>query len=189
MRRPLLPLILLTVLLFVPVRAQEHSSSTNQENNLLVWKWINFGILAVGLGYLIAKNGPKFFNARSEEIQKAIQDATGLKIEADFRSSEIDRRMAGLAAEIQKLREAAKLELERESQRIDSDTRTALHRIQEHTTREIEALRHQAALAVRQHAVRLATDLAILDLTDHPEQVNQDALIRSFASTVLEGAR
>jgi F0F1-type ATP synthase membrane subunit b/b' len=188
MRRSLL-LISLTVLPFVPIRAQEHSGSTNQENHLMVWKWINFGILAAGLGYVIAKNGPRFFNARSEEIQKAIQDATGLKIEADFRVSEIDRRMAGLGAEIQKLREAAKSELERESQRIDSDTRVALHRIQEHTTREIEALRHQAALAVRQHAVRLATDLAILNLTDHPEQVDQDGLIQSFASTVLEGAR
>jgi F0F1-type ATP synthase membrane subunit b/b' len=113
----------------------------------------------------------------------------GLKMEADFRFSEIDRRMAGLGAEVQKLRDAAKSELERESKRIESDTRMALHRIQEHTSREIDGLRHQAAMAVRQHAVRLATDLAILNLTDHPEQVNQDEVIRSFASTVLEKGR
>jgi F0F1-type ATP synthase membrane subunit b/b' len=153
------------------------------------WKWINFGLLALGLGYLIAKKSPAFFNARSEEIQKAIKDATGLKLDADFRSSEIDRRMATLAEEVQKLRAAAKKDMEREGARIDNETRIALQRIHEHTLREIDSLQHQAALAVREHAIRLATELAITELREHPEQIKQDELIRSFAADVLKERR
>src|SRR5689334_12413451 len=105
----------------VPCRAQESGARTEEarEQRVVFWKWINFAILAGGLGYLIAKKAPAFFNARSEEIQRAIKEATGLKVEADFRASEIDRRMATLSSEIQKMREEAKAEMERESLRID----------------------------------------------------------------------
>jgi F0F1-type ATP synthase membrane subunit b/b' len=159
------------------------------QQRVVLWKWLNFGILVAGLGYLVVKNAPAFFNARSEEIQKAIKDATGLKVEADFRSSEMDRRMATLSAEIAKLREHAKVEMERESKRVDEDTRVSLARIQEHTTREIESLRIQAGLAVREHAVRLASDLAVSHLRDNPGEVRQDELIHIFTGDVLKGAR
>ena len=86
------------------------------------WKIANTLIFAIGLGYLIAKYAPAFFNARSGEIQKAIQDATGLKIEAEFRSSEIDRKMAGLAEEVKKLRQQYADELEREHERFRHET-------------------------------------------------------------------
>lgn len=173
-----------------PLYSQQRESAARQEEaeseKLAGRKWINFALLVAGLGYLIAKKTPAFFNARTEEIQKAIKDATGLKMDADFRSSEIDRRMATLAQEIQKLREAAKADMERESRRIDAETLAALHRIQQHTTQEIESLRHQAALLVRDHAVRLATDLAISRLRDRPEQIKQNELVHAFAANVLK---
>lgn len=181
------------LLIAAPGCAQEPGESgaereEAQQQRVVIWKWLNFGILVAGLGYLIAKNAPAFFNARSEEIQKAIKDATGLKVDADFRASEIDRRMATLSAEIAKLREDAKAEMERESNRLDEETRVSLARIQEHTTREIESLRIQAGLAVREHAVRLASDLAISHLRDNPNEINQGDLIHSFAADILEGA-
>jgi F0F1-type ATP synthase membrane subunit b/b' len=153
------------------------------------WKWVNFGLLVLGLGYLAAKNAPAFFNARSEEIQKAIKDATGLKVDADFRSSEIDRRMATLGEEVQKLRSAAKTAMEREGARIEEETRVTLQRIHEHTLREIESLQRQTALAVREHAIQLATELAITELREHPEQIRQDELIRSFSQNILKEQR
>jgi F0F1-type ATP synthase membrane subunit b/b' len=184
-------LFLFTLVLLVPLYSQESGEQQEiaQEERVSGWKWANFAILAIGLGYLISKTAPAFFNARSEEIQKAIKEATGLKVEADFRSSEIDRRMATLAAEVQKMRDEAKLEMERESHRLDEETRTALDRVQQHTTREIEALRHQALLSVRDHAVHLASELAIAHLQDHPEEIDQDQQIHVFATQVLEGAR
>jgi F-type H+-transporting ATPase subunit b len=152
-------------------------------------KWINFALLVAGLGFLIARKAPAFFNARTEEIQKAIKDATGLKLEADFRSSEIDRKIATLAQQVQGMRATAKSELEREQARIDSDTRAALERIHDHTLREIDAMQLHATREVREHAVRLATELAVTELREHPERIQQDALIRFFAADVLSGRR
>jgi F0F1-type ATP synthase membrane subunit b/b' len=184
-------LAVLALVVMVPCHAQEGGAQAEeaQEQKVVFWKWLNFAILAGGLGYLIAKKAPAFFNARSEEIQRAIKEATGLKVEADFRASEIDRRMATLSSEIHKMREEAKAEMERESRRIDEETRLALLRIQEHTTREIESLRIQAAATIREHALRLAADLAISHLRDHPERVNQDEMVHAFAGDVLKGAR
>jgi F0F1-type ATP synthase membrane subunit b/b' len=189
----LLRILIIGVALLAPVYAQEETSAAQREeeqvDRLLVWKWINFGILVAGLGYVIAKTAPGFFNARTSEIQKAIKDATGLKVEADFRASEMDRRMATLSAEVQKLRDAAHLELEREKQRIEEETQTALARIHESTHREIDALRQHAAHAVREQAILLASQLAISRLRERPDQVNQSELVRSFSSHLLEQGR
>lgn len=186
-----LAMLVFSLALAAPTFPQEGGAQREAalEDRLAGWKLINFAILVAGLGYLVMKSAPGFFNARSEEIQRAIKDATGLKIDAEFRASEMDRRMAGLSAEVQKIRDEAKAEMDRESARIDEETRIALGRIQEHTTREIEALRYQAGLAVREHAIRLATDLAVAQLRDHPENLNQDQLIRAFTNDVLKEAR
>jgi F0F1-type ATP synthase membrane subunit b/b' len=157
-----------------------------ETEKLAGWKWINFALLVAGLGYFFVKKAPAFFNARTEEIQKAIKDATGLKMDADFRSSEIDKRMATLAEEVQKLRAAAKADMEHEGQRIETETLATLQRIHEHTLREIESLNQQAALAVREHAVRLATELAVTELRERPGQIDQNELIRGFSEDILK---
>jgi F0F1-type ATP synthase membrane subunit b/b' len=189
--RRLLGMLVFSIALAAPIRPQEGGAQREAaaEDRLAGWKLINFAILVAGLGYLVVKNAPAFFNARSEEIQRAIKDAMGLKMDAEFRASEMDRRMAGLTAEVQKIRDEAKAEMDRESARIDEETRTALMRIQEHTTREIEALRYQAGLAVREHAVRLATDLAVAHLKDQPESIDREELIHAFTTDVLREAR
>jgi F0F1-type ATP synthase membrane subunit b/b' len=188
--RRLLGVLVFSAVIAIPLYSQESGPQHEAalEDRLAGWKLANFAILVVGLGYLIAKSAPAFFNARSDEIQRAIKDATGLKIDAEFRSSEMDRRMATLSAEVQKLRDEAKAEMERESARIDEETRNALARIQEHTTREIEALRYQASLSVRDNAIQFATNLAVAQLRDHPERADQDHLIHAFSRDLLEGS-
>ncbi len=185
-----LRIFVFSVALAAPLYPQEGGAQREAalEDRLFGWKLANFAILVAGLGYLVFKSAPAFFNARGEEIQQAIKDATGLKIDAEFRSSEMDRRMSTLSAEVQKLRDEAKAEMDRESARIDEETRNALSRIQEHTTREIEALRYQASLSARENAIQLATNLAVAQLRDHPERADQDQLIHAFTKDVLEGA-
>src|SRR6185312_15413337 len=189
--RRLFLLAALSGAILVSASAQEQRSAhpyrnalQSNEDPLVIWKWIDFALLVGGIGYWAYRKGPAFFNARTEEIQRAIKDATGLKIEAEFRSSEVDRKMATLGAEIQRLREAAKAEMQKESQRIDEETRLAMERISDHTAREIDSLRRQAQLTLRQHAVQLAIDLATARLRDHVDAADCDRLIRSFANAL-----
>ena len=151
------------------------------------WKLANTLVFAIGLGYLIAKYAPAFFNARSSEIQKAIQDATGLKIEAEFRSSEIDRKMAGLAEEVSKLRQQYAGELEREHERLRHETDSEVQHIHRNVAAEIEALRLEGTRRVRQHTAQLALALAEHRLQDRAAQESQDDLVQDFVHLVERG--
>ena len=57
------------------------------------WKWANFAILVIGLGYLIGKNLPPVFRSRTEEIQKGIVEAQAMKRDAEKRAAEMDARL------------------------------------------------------------------------------------------------
>jgi F0F1-type ATP synthase membrane subunit b/b' len=121
-----------------------------------VYKIFNTLIFAAGLGYLIYKYGPAFFNARSADIQKAIQDATGLRIEAEFRSSEIDRKMATLADEVKAMRAQSNAAMEREHERLRRDAEEERGRIEERVQAEIQALRSIGEQDVRRFTASLA---------------------------------
>ena len=158
-----------------------------KEDGILIWKIVNFAIFAGGIGYLIAKYSPAFFNARSSDIQKAIQDATGLKLNADLRYSEIDRKMANLASEVSKLRAEAQEEMEREHARMIAQTREEIAYIDRSTIAEIEALRAEGADKLRVHVSREALDLAEARLRERFAASDQKDLLRDFVQLVDRG--
>jgi len=89
--------------------AQGHEAEASDP--WLGWKWANFAILAIGLGYLIRKSAPAFFKQRSEEIQKGIADAAREKKDAEVRAAAIELRLKGLDKEIEALRTNARAEI------------------------------------------------------------------------------
>jgi F-type H+-transporting ATPase subunit b len=133
----------------------------------MTWKLVNTGIFVLLLGFGIMKTAPRFFSARSLEIQKAIKDATGLKIEADFRYSEIDKKMANLPAEVEKLRAAAREEMDREHQRRQRETAEEIEHIGRHADNEIDTIRTDGVHQVKLHAAQLALAMAERRLQSH----------------------
>lgn len=151
------------------------------------WKVINTLIFAVGLGWVLWKYAPAFFNARSADIQKAIKDATGLKIEADFRYSEIDKKMANLAAEKKRLEEQAEREMEREHQRMQRETEAEIEHIGRNVEAEREALRAQGAQELRQHTAALAFALAERRLQERFSGGEPEDMVQDFIHLVERG--
>ncbi len=141
-------------------QSQQQADETAALDRVGKWKIINTALFVAGMGWLIAKYAPSFFNARSSDIQKAIQNATGLKIQADFRYSEIDKKMANLAGEIAKIRAEADTEMEREHNRILHQTELEVARIHQSAPVEIEALRQEAANNLQWQTARIALDMA-----------------------------
>jgi F0F1-type ATP synthase membrane subunit b/b' len=183
MRRPYLAAVFF--LMAIPVFAQE--GEPHGLDKVTLWKVANTLIFAAGLGYLIAKTAPGFFNARSAEIQKAIQDATGLKIEAEFRSSEIDRKMATLAAEVNKLREQSAAEMEREHARIRKDTSAEIEHIHRNVAAEIDAFQLGGIGQIRQHTAKLALELAERRLASQLSSNDQEEMLSDFVHLVEQG--
>src|ERR1700737_688429 len=76
----------------------------------IAWKWVNFLILAGGLGYLISKHAPAYFAQRSREIEASLLEAAKTKQDAEARAAAIEKRLADLDREIQSLPQAAQAE-------------------------------------------------------------------------------
>ncbi len=151
------------------------------------WKIINFSLFAIALGYALVKYSPRFFNARSADIQKAIQDATGLKLEADFRYSEIDRKMATLAEAVAKLRAEAAIEMEREHRRVLGQTQDEIAHINHNVAAELDAFQSEGADRVKRRGAQLALSLAERRLQDRFASGEPDGLMQDFIHLVERG--
>ena len=176
------------------LRAQDHAQEKavtqavlKEDDTITIWKIANFVIFAGGIGYLLFKTAPSFFNARSADIQKAIREATGLKMNADLRYSEIDRKMANLSSEVGKLRAEAQAEMEREHARMNAQTREEIAYIQRSTTAEIDALRGEGADKLRIHATQQALALAEARLRERFASSDQKDLVNDFLQLVERG--
>jgi F-type H+-transporting ATPase subunit b len=190
-------LLLLSALLFVGLStapralAQETPSQReadiDQEGDLMKWKLINTGIFALLLGYGVMTLAPRFFQARSLDIQKAIKDATGLKIEADFRYSEIDKKMSNLSGEVDRMKAEAAAEMEREHDRLKRETAQEIEHLDRNAEFEIDSLRAEGALQVKRHTAQLALALAERRLQSHFAQNDAQNNVREFVSLVGAG--
>lgn len=167
--------------------AQETPEETVVLDAITRWKIINFALFLIGLGYLLWKYAPRFFNARSADIQKAIQDATGLRIEAEFRYSEIDRKMATLPDEIRKMRDQYAADMQRAHERVLHETELEIAHIHRNTQTEIEALRKEGADRVRRATARWALDNAEGRLRERFRHEDPTPLIDDFIRLVERG--
>jgi F-type H+-transporting ATPase subunit b len=144
------------------------------------WKWANFAILAVGLGYLMGKSLPSFFRARTESIQKSIATARKTKEEAERRAAEMDARLAALGQEIEKFRAQARAEMEQEGQRIRRETAAQIHRLEQQAQSEIESASKAARAELRALAARLALDLAEQRIRARLDEPTEASLVENF---------
>jgi F-type H+-transporting ATPase subunit b len=169
--------VCLAVGMALPLFAGDQPASEWRE---LGWKWANFLILAGAIGYVIKKKAPAFFSARDAEIQKNIAAARKMKEEADAHMADVEKRLAGIDADIRALRESARAEAAAETERMRSETDLALAKIQAHAAMEIEAAVHSARMQLKIYAGQLATDLAREKVLARLTPQTQDKLVGLF---------
>ena len=167
--------------------AQETPQQTAILDAVTLRKIVNTAIFFALVGWFLWKYAPRFFNARSADIQKAIKDATGLKLEADYRYSEVDRKMATLGEEVKRLREQASKEWEREQERLRREADEDIRHIHNNVTNEIEALRLEGSQRLRQHTSRLALESAERRLRHRFAEQQSDDLMQNFIHLVERG--
>lgn len=170
------------------ISAQEtRAQETAILDSVTKWKIANTAIFVILVGWFLWKFAPRFFNARSADIQKAIQEATGLKLEADYRYSEVDRKMASLGEEVKRMREQSRVEWEREHERLRQEADSDIEHIRHNVTAEIEALRLEGSQRLRQHTARLALELAERRLRHRFTTGEPEDLLQNFIHLVERG--
>jgi F0F1-type ATP synthase membrane subunit b/b' len=166
---------------------------TAQGDPWIWWKWVNFLILAGGLGYLISKNAPAMFQARSEEIQKMFADASTIKADADTQAAAIELRLKNLQAEIENLRQTARAEMAAQGERFRRETEQHLARIQEQSVQEIQLMTRAARAELRKYSADLAIGLAEqriqARLTPEVQQALADGFLADLRSRAPAVAR
>ena len=158
-------------------------------DSLGVWRWINFAILAAGILYLLAKNLPPFFHARTSVIQKDISEAQQAKQDSDQRAAAIDQRVSGFSAEIEAFRVQSRAEMEREGERIRQETAAQIRKIKDQAQMEIESAGKAALREVRLYASNLALDLAAQRIRAKLDAGTEAGLIDNFIGDLQTGAR
>jgi F-type H+-transporting ATPase subunit b len=146
----------------------------------LGWKWANFAILAVGLGYLISKHAPAYFVQRSTEIRQGIAEATQTKQDAEARAAAMDGRLAALDSEIAKLRSEAHEEISAEGGRISRETMHRLQKIQSQGEQEITMMSRAGRDELKKYAAELALNLAQQRIRSRMTKDSEDGLVDAF---------
>ncbi len=176
----------------LPVIAQEsahegpHGEAKGEKHegesggNMMMWKWLNFGILAAGLGYLMSKNLGPFLAERSAGIREALAAGENAKIAAEARAMAVQVKLDGLAGTVDALKAEAKSEREHEAVRLRRETELELARISQHAAMEIESASKLARLELQRHAAKLAIDLATQKVKGRMTGDVQSALMDSF---------
>lgn len=156
----------------------------------IYWKWANFAILVVALGYLIGKYAPPFFRNRTSEIQKGIADAARLRQEAEARAAHMEQRLATLASEVERLKQEARAEMTTEGDRIRNETGQHLARVQLHAEQEIGAAAKAARRDVKAFAAQLAVELAEQRIRARLSADVQNTLVERFVRALeTQGSR
>lgn len=178
-------LLLVLVVCWLPVFAEEHGSSGGHGDSSAMWKWINFGFLAAAIVYAVAKYAPPFFRQRTADIQKSILEAKRIREEADARAAEVDRKLANIAADIESMRTQAHREMEAEAARVKEETTRMLARAEEHARQEIESLTKHAENELQSYAAQLAIDLARKKVEARMNEGTQGALVDQFLTKLV----
>lgn len=150
------------------------------DESLQMWKWANFIVLAVALGYMMVKLLPPLFSARTQAITKDMVESGKIRRDADERAADVDRRLAAIETEIAALRAESREETDAEANRLAQHTATEIARIQAQAEREISDAGKTAQKELRRYAAGLAIDLATQKIRGRMTPASEDRLVSGF---------
>ena len=171
--------------------AKSSESSQTEERGKDPWLWWKLGnlvILVAILGYLIKKRGSGFFDRRTAQIQAGMQEAEKTRREADERVADMERRIASLGDEIERMRSAMRHEMAAEGERIRLETERHLNKIQVQAEQEIESMTKRARRELKMYAAGLALQSAEEQLKGRVSKDLEDRLVASFIDGLRQGA-
>ena len=182
MRRPISIVALGLALAFLAFAQEGAAGAAETGDPWLVWKWINFAILAAGLGYLTGKAAPTYFQSRREEIQGALTEAAREIKDAEAKAADLELRLSRIQNEVEHLRQEARSAMAAESDRIRQETEKHLKRIEEQTEQEMTLMTRAAREELRKFSAGLAIELAEQRIRARMSADTEASLVDRFVS-------
>ncbi len=140
----------------------------------LFFSTINFLLFAAILRKYALPAARDAIRRRRDKIVRALNEAKRAKEEAEALRRAYEEKLAGLAAEQERMRTQALEAAEREKNRILEDARRTAERVQNEARqiaqREVEEARRVLRQEVAEQAIRLATELVTARLTQNDQR-------------------
>lgn len=150
----------------------------------------NFAVLALLVGWFLAKALPKAFRNRNTALEKHLVEARAASKEASKRLESLETRLGKLDEQIAAMRTQAEKDAQAEEQRMKASVEEEKQKILTAAEQEIAAAAAQAKRQIQQYAADLAIDQAAKKLVVTAE--TDRALVQEFARKLgsdLEGGR
>lgn len=161
------------------VRWMARKLGVSLETASLLSVLFNFAVIAGIVAWVGRKQMPGAFRARTESIQKAMQEAQKASEEARRRLAEIESRLMKLDVEIGLMREAAEKEAAAEEARIQTAAADDVRKVLQSAEQEIAAAVKAARRELTAYAADLAVGLARKQI--HLDAPTDEAIVRNFA--------
>ncbi len=139
---------------------------------------VNFGVIAGVIFWALKKNLPAVFRNRTNQIQKAMEEARKASEDANRRLEEIAARLSHLDAEIAAMRSSADTDAAAEEARAQAAAQEDARKIVESAEQEITSAAKIARRELTAHAASLAVSLAEKQI--EISQATDQALVSSF---------
>ena len=161
------------------VRAFGSKIGLNAEQAATAFTVANFVVLAVLVGWFLAKTLPKTFRNRNTSIQKQLVDARTATEDANARLSSVEDRLSKLDGQIAAMRTQAEKDSALDEQRITASVEEEKQKILAAAEQEITAATTLAQRQIQQYAAELAIEQAARKLVVTAE--TDRLLVQSFA--------
>lgn len=140
---------------------------------------LNFAVIAGAVLWFSRSKLPSIFRARTESIQKAMEEARRASEEARARLSKVEARLAKLGDEVSEMRAAAERDAAAEEARLKAAAEEDGRKIVESAEQEIAAAAKTARRELTAYAAELAVSLAKKQIRVDP--ATDQSLVRNFA--------
>jgi len=150
------------------------------ETRELVFKTINFLILAGALAFLLRKPLAEYFTQRSSEIQAGLEEGRKALAESQARLSAVEEKLRRLEEEIAAFKATAEREMDAERQRLRQAAEAEAQKILESARARMETATRAAQLDLKRYIADQALTQAEQLIRARMDDPTRRRLVRQF---------
>jgi len=138
----------------------EETREAESGNHELIFKIVNFLILAGALGFVLRKPLTEFFTQRSAAIRKSLDEGRRALEVSETRLRAVEQKLAKIEQEIRAFKETAAQEMVTERERLRRSTAEEAQKILDSARAQIEVSTRAGLVELRVYAAEQALQLA-----------------------------
>jgi F-type H+-transporting ATPase subunit b len=187
-RARVLGLTLVILLLFgcLLASAAEGEAEAHGGGLDLLYRVVNFAILAGALVYLLKKPLANYLDAKAEQIRRELSEAVEKRQRAEAERKEAEARLAGLDEEIAQARAKGLAQAEEEGRRILQTAESEAARFAEKAKKQIEAEVELARRKLTARAAELSVEMARKKITEQISDADRKTLFEKSVEKLGE---